>query len=253
MKNYSNKYDIVADIYDFYVNTDYDYHFWLNECSQFSNILELTAGTGRLTIPLAKAGIKVTALDISSSLLSKLKIKANKEGLDIEIINDDIRTFELNKLFPLIIIPFQSIHELTEPEGHSMCFKQVRKHLSPNGKFIITTHNFHKNDEMQIQSSNGTEFTHPITNNKILFSYTRQIDSTGSIGTSIQSYEEYDGDNNLLNKTIFENKYYIFRELEIENLVLTTGFEIVNIWGDYDKSPFNESSKFKIFELKCKD
>ena len=51
-----NSYDRIADLYDHYVTVDYDIQFWLDECRDVDEVLEVTAGTGRVTLPLLRAG-----------------------------------------------------------------------------------------------------------------------------------------------------------------------------------------------------
>ncbi len=237
--NYKHKYSVVKDLYDTYVNADYDLKFWLKECKK--EVLELTAGTGRVTIPLAKAGVKVTALDISKELLSNLKAKAKKAKVKINTIEADMRTFSLKRKFPLIIIPFQSIQELTNPEDQEACLRQVKKHLEDNGRFIVTMHN----REKRIMG----KYVHPKSSKKIFFSAKRTFNQKTQVGTAFQTYEEYGKKGNLISKKIFKNNYYVFRKGEFESLAEKCGLKIKNIYGDYSKHRLNENSPFRIFEL----
>jgi len=247
-ENYKKKYAIVSDLYDTYVNTDYDVDFWISECKKDKEVLELTSGTGRVTIPLAKAGIKVTAIDISKELLDQLKEKSKKEKLKIDIIEADIRTFSLNRKFQLIIIPFQSIQELTDPVDHEACFKQVFKHLDKNGRFIVTTHNFQQIIDLNILKFIA-EYPHPKTKNKVLFYMTRTHNPKSQVGTAHQFYEEYDEKGNFLSKIFFRNSYYVFNKEEFEKLIAKCGFKIKNIYGDYFKNKYQDNSPFRIYEL----
>ncbi len=75
MKNSIN-FDLVADIYDYYVNVDFDIPFYLNETKDFNEeILELMCGTGRVSIPLLKIGKKMVCVDYSNCMLEVLKEK----------------------------------------------------------------------------------------------------------------------------------------------------------------------------------
>jgi 2-polyprenyl-3-methyl-5-hydroxy-6-metoxy-1,4-benzoquinol methylase len=56
----------IADLYDVYVTTTVDVPFFLEELKTTSGpVLELMAGTGRLSLPLAEAGARLTCVDIS--------------------------------------------------------------------------------------------------------------------------------------------------------------------------------------------
>jgi hypothetical protein len=49
-------FDLVADLYDAYVKTDLDIGFYMDLCKGREQILELMCGTGRVSLPLIRAG-----------------------------------------------------------------------------------------------------------------------------------------------------------------------------------------------------
>lgn len=75
----------IASLYDRFVKTDYDVPFFINETKKTDGVLELMAGTGRLTIPLLEAGIQVTAVDFSAEMLAVLRPKLSQKGLNAVI------------------------------------------------------------------------------------------------------------------------------------------------------------------------
>ena len=80
-------------------------------------ILELACGTGRVAIPLARAGFKVAGIDVAEGMLAQAEVKAAEEDLDIQWSREDIRDFDLNRRFGLIFIPNNSIcHVLTRED-----------------------------------------------------------------------------------------------------------------------------------------
>ena len=57
-------FDSVAVLYDIYVRTDFDIPFWLREAKTVAGkVLELTCGTGRVSLPLLRAGVDLTCVD----------------------------------------------------------------------------------------------------------------------------------------------------------------------------------------------
>jgi ubiquinone/menaquinone biosynthesis C-methylase UbiE len=60
-------------------------------------VLEIGCGTGRVTIPLAAAGVVITGLDVSASMLEEAKRKAERPGLCINWIEADGRNFDLGR------------------------------------------------------------------------------------------------------------------------------------------------------------
>jgi 2-polyprenyl-3-methyl-5-hydroxy-6-metoxy-1,4-benzoquinol methylase len=69
--------------YDFRVKFVQDIPFWIAQVRKYGDpVLELACGTGRITIPLAKEGFKVSGLDISESMLAEAKKKSEREKVD---------------------------------------------------------------------------------------------------------------------------------------------------------------------------
>ena len=66
-------------------------------------VLDLGCGTGRYSIPLAKRGAKVTAVDFTKGMLEIARKKAKKEKLNIEFKQGDITKYNPDKKFDLII------------------------------------------------------------------------------------------------------------------------------------------------------
>lgn len=64
-------------------------------------LLEIGCGTGRVTIPLAAAGVDITGLDVSASMLEEAKRKAESQGLHIKWMEADGRNFDLDRRFAL--------------------------------------------------------------------------------------------------------------------------------------------------------
>ena len=126
-----------ASIYDgmnTHINDLQFYRQWLPK-SKEARILELCCGTGRLTIPIAKDGYDITGVDYTSSMLAQAKVKAAREGIDVEFIEADIRNLDLQKKYDLIFIPFNSIHHLYRNEDLFKAFTVVKKHLKDGGLF----------------------------------------------------------------------------------------------------------------------
>ncbi len=246
---YKSKYSGIADLYDVCVNVESDIPFWVNESEKDGEVLELASGTGRVTIPIAMAGVKVTAVDVSTDLLAILRKKARKERLGIEVHEADMRDFSLNRKFPLIILPFNSIQEIVDPEDHRAVFLRVKEHLKEGGRFFVTIRN---PNSMRRDGSNErqvVEYTNPGNSHRVLYSSRRRIDSRSHTGVSYQRYREYDEKGKFIGKRLFRNRYYVFRKNEFERLIKSTGFRVKNLYGDYPRIKFTEKSPFMIYEL----
>jgi len=113
----SINYDQIAELYDLHVRDDFDVTFYIQEANQASGaVLELMAGTGRVSLPLVAAGVKLTCLDYSQSLLSILSNKLRAKGLKANICHEDVRDFDLGKVYQLIFIAFNAFSEICDVE-----------------------------------------------------------------------------------------------------------------------------------------
>jgi SAM-dependent methyltransferase len=94
-------------------------------------ILDVGAGTGRVTLDLARRGHEVVALDVDDLFLGALRVRA--EGYAVTTVRADARGFALGRRFPLIIAPMQTLQLLDGPEGRARFLRRAREHLAPGG------------------------------------------------------------------------------------------------------------------------
>lgn len=245
-----NNYDRIADLYDLYVTADYDLAFWEKECSNAGEVLEVTAGTGRVTLPLLRAGVRITAVDVSLAQLKQLRDKAATTGLAVETVRADMRDFDLGRTFPLVIIPFQSLEELTEACDVTAALRCVHAHLDPAGRAIITLHRAAKQNGREGNSLQLVNEWELKNGNRMLFWLSRNFDPDTGIGRNYQLYEEYDVDGILYKKRLFSPRYHVYDEEDIRTRIASAGLRVTNTWGGYDHSPLTEESSYMIFELR---
>ncbi|MCB2205052.1 class I SAM-dependent methyltransferase [bacterium] len=244
-----NNYDRIADLYDLYVTADYDIAFWKKECAGVDKVLEITAGTGRVTLPLLREGVRITAVDVAYHQLERLRNKAREAKLEVETVVSDMRELELGRTFPLVIIPFQSLQELTDSCDVTATLRGVRAHIGEGGRAIITLHNPGKQDTVAARALRLVTDTEMKNGNRMLFWNARTFDAETNVGTSYQLYEEYDVDGVLHRKRIFTPRYRVYAKDEFAELASRANLRISNEWGGYDWSPLTDDSCFMIFEL----
>jgi SAM-dependent methyltransferase len=98
-------------------------------------VLDVGAGTGRVTLDLARHGHAVVALDRSATFLAALRERAGR--LPIGAVEADACAFSLGRRFPLIIAPMQTIQLLGGPEPRARFLACARAHLEPGGVVAV--------------------------------------------------------------------------------------------------------------------
>jgi SAM-dependent methyltransferase len=94
-------------------------------------VLDVGAGTGRVTLDLAARGETVVALDREPALLDALAHRA--KGLSVETVVADARQVALGRRFSLVIVPMQTLQLFGGADGRAAFLRRALAHLEPGG------------------------------------------------------------------------------------------------------------------------
>ncbi len=97
--------------------------------------LELGIGTGRIAIPLSKAGVSVQGIDASEAMVAKLQAKS--DGESIKVTMGDFGAVAVSGKFSLIYVVFNTFFQLLTQADQVSCFQNVAEHLATDGVFVI--------------------------------------------------------------------------------------------------------------------
>jgi SAM-dependent methyltransferase len=104
-----------------------------------SQILDLCCGHGRIAIPLAQRGYRMTGLDLSEPFLERAKADAACAGVSIDWLRSDMREIPFDAAFDAVINIFTAFAYLESEEDDLQVLRQVRKALKPGGRFLLET------------------------------------------------------------------------------------------------------------------
>lgn len=103
--------------------------------------MEYGAGSGRVTLPLARAGVDVVALDLSQPMLRALRAGLAAEPPEVRrrvtVVHADMVTRVLRRRFPLVIAPFNVVLHLYTAAEITGFLRRVLQHLAPGGTFAF--------------------------------------------------------------------------------------------------------------------
>jgi SAM-dependent methyltransferase len=123
-----------------------DVGFYVEEAARIRGpVLELGTGTGRILLPLARAGCTVVGIDSSTQMLARCRAKLLEEHESVRsrvtLQQGDVRDFDLGQKFAVAIAPFRVLQHLTAVEDQLRCLATVARHLAPGGRFIFDVFN----------------------------------------------------------------------------------------------------------------
>ncbi|WP_270941607.1 class I SAM-dependent DNA methyltransferase [Romboutsia lituseburensis] len=146
------QYSDFAFIYDELMN-DVDYNGWIKyieeiiekENVKVQNILELACGTGNLTIPLTKKNYDIAGIDISDQMLNVAREKAEKEGVELVLLQQDIAEldFDVTNL-DCILCACDGFNYITYDDDLENVFAKSHELLKDGGLFIFDISSHYK-------------------------------------------------------------------------------------------------------------
>jgi ubiquinone/menaquinone biosynthesis C-methylase UbiE len=102
------------------------------------NCLDVGCGTGRVLVPIARQGIKITGLDNSNVMIEECRKRLSSEGISASLIEEDMTNFNCENNFDLIIVPGGSFQLLDDRNDALAALKNFQKHLQPEGLFVMS-------------------------------------------------------------------------------------------------------------------
>lgn len=240
------EWDTFARYYDLYFqDRTLDIDFWISQAKLFgSPVLELTCGTGRLTFPIANAGVQISGIDISHAMLSIAKKKLERENAktrkNVAFIEADATSFAIpNRLFTAVFSPWGFV-AVTNEEQDSL-LDSVRLHLKPHGYFIIDVYN-HQEQKHDWEHFGIQDYKYfPEKSLTIV----RQVQTKAYAKTKINRMVfmwDFVKKNGQLKRIITERTERRYPRRDAEHLLISHGFSLKEIYGNYDKSAWSKSS-----------
>jgi SAM-dependent methyltransferase len=243
-------YDRIALFYDACVPTTLDVPFFVEEAARAHGpVLELMAGTGRVSLPLIEAGADVTCIDYSMEMLAVLRRKLYARGLEATLHRMDVRELTLGQIFALVIVPFHAFTEITDLEDERRVLARIYDHVADDGRFICTLHN----PTVRLRSVMGVyglwSTGHLSDGSTVLLWGTQAHDD--QIVNVEEFYEVYDQENLMQARHRLNLNFRLLDQAQFEAMAAAAGFEVEALYGDYQRAPFDEeSSPYMIWILR---
>jgi SAM-dependent methyltransferase len=258
-------YEAIAPFYDLiHADLTADIPFLLSLAAETNGpILELGCGTGRLLLPLARAGYKITGLDSSPAMLERARQRlAEEKGTErnsgelggtqegeavrerVTLVEGDMTNFKLDGRFPLAIIPYNTLMHLSPPQA-TAAFRQVASHLAKDGRLFLDVANplvvaQTPNDRMLTLEQCATLSE---TGQMLVVTASTRVDPGDQTLDIIWFYDTSPAGGGPVHRTVVPMHYHYFFPHELELMLSGAGLTLAGMYGDYKGRPFTEESE----------
>jgi SAM-dependent methyltransferase len=215
-------------------------------------VLEMGCGTGRILIPVARAGVTAYGMDISKPMLDQLSASLQKEPAIVQdritILHDDIRSADTGRRFPFIFAAGNVLHTFLDRADQRAWLRNVRRHLEPGGAFVFDVFQFDyrylliPSDQWNVQ----VDRTEAATGYRVRRFY--RVEHEPELQRFRVEFRWLIEDASGV--TVKDERASImqrwFTKGELENLLELEGFRITHYWGSFEREPFGKGSTEQI-------
>lgn len=222
-----------------------DVGFYVEEAK--SPVLELGCGTGRILLPISRAGHTIVGLDSSKQMLERARTNLAQERPDVQrrvtLHQRDMHDFDLGATFATIIAPFRVFQHLTTVEAQLRFLDAVARHLAPQGRFLFDVFN----PRFQIMvSADGQE--HEDTPDTRLpdgrtFRRAYRIARVRWLDQVSESELIYYVDGKRYVQA-FEMRWFL--NAELRHLLARAGFRVAAMYGDFARGPLVDGAPEQV-------
>ena len=242
-----NTYDAFARFYDLDTEgCDDDLLFWVQFARRTGGpVLEIGCGTGRVLLPLAKAGFSVVGVDVSPAMLAVAREKVTAAGLSrkVKLVQADALDVRLERRFPLAFVALNSFGHFAEPGEPERALTRCREHLELGGLFALDLTNPIPGAFGEVNGLLIHEFTRagPTPDWQTVKLRSQWQDHVAQRIDVSCIYDEV-SPTGVVRRTLapFVLRYFFPNELRL--LFEGTGFAIEAMYGGYDLEPLTDQS-----------
>lgn len=243
-------YDDLAELYELqYAHYRDDLSFYTRLADDYgSPVLELGAGSARVSAALARAGHTVTALEPSIKMIQKGQAHLEEVGLQERVTyhQGDMREVRLGQRFPLIVAPFNTLMHAYTLADQDATLRTVKEHLEPGGRFAFDLYNPNFGDFGVVRLE--PEWSHLGERGGgergDLF-FVQHHDPDAQLITSHYYLDRVDEEGILRRQKATLTQRY-FTRFELERMLYQAGFTQLQLYGDFGKGRYSADAPHLI-------
>ena len=212
-----------------------DYVCKIAGLSKGAKILDAGCGPGRISVELAARGLEVTGVDLIQSELDAAAESASAEGVDLELIKADLRTFKSDMKFDAAINLYTSFGYCDTIEEDVQILQSIYASLKDNGFFIL------ENISREIAVQYFTEGEWFERAGKTVLTQFSVEGAWEGLRSKWILIDDKTGE-----RMEHEFVQRLYSAVELRRLLVGIGFKSAEIYGDFDFSPYNEKAKTMV-------
>ena len=244
----ASDYDSFADIYTHWTDTSAsaraNLSFYIDDTAAVGPVVELGVGDGRIAVDAAARGCDVIGVDASSAMLALCRHRAQQAGVTdrITLLEADFREFALGEPAGLIALPYHSIGHLLTLDDKRQAMRQVYTQMRPGGQFLfddflMTPALMAHMRQVQLRAA----YRSPAGADVLLW-VASLVDEHAQSITVVTWEDELDA-NGLLNRRRYRRLSLTWLEpTQARQLLEDTGFAVEACFGDFQSTPFTETT-----------
>ena len=200
-----------------------------------AKILDAGCGLGRISVELAALGLDVTGVDIIQSELDAARDSAEAEGVPLTLINHDLRSYRAPEQFDCAINLYTSFGYCATIEEDMKILKNIADSVKTGGTFIMECTS---RETAIMYFTAGEEFE------RAGYKVVTHFEVVGAWEGLRSQWTLYPLDSKQAIDHTFIQRLYPATFLR--DKLIDFGFSKVNIYGDFDKSPYNEHARTMV-------
>ena len=243
--NKQNPYDVeehIAEIYDQVETTVEDVELIKELLKEYQckNVLEPFCGTGRILLPIAKEGIKVTGMDGAKGMLNRLEEKLEKENDRVKnrvsFIYAELMSYKWPKDFDAVILGGNFFFEFGTLDEQQKILKKAYESVKKGGYIFISSDSIEKElpDYWCNINVENNAFPSGVCKDGVeLKAYSKPVyvDKVNKVWKAHRRLEVYEN-NKLTKEYAWEIQKYPIGYSEILDMIKPLDMEIIETWGD---------------------
>jgi SAM-dependent methyltransferase len=249
-------YDVIAEFYDDDMGRNVggeDVAFYVDRCAAAGGpVLELGCGTGRITLALVRAGNAVVGIDASEPMLERLRAKADSilapaERARLESHHADMAALDLGRRFARVICPYSAFTYLVEPERRARALAGVRRHLAPDGRFILDVFVPDRRIEALSADHVHLDYRRTLGDGTVLERSKTIRRAEPGVNVIARQYTFFDRGGTVRERVETVDRIRVYEPDELRRELEAHGFEVVEALADFLSGPWTAETKMAAF------